>query len=371
MATPNQTWRSRSTVIAQIKSKLKGYPPALVSTVIAQLDLPSRLSASEATAIYSRATSMASDYQRIQSGSNPQVYQPGQGGMTTTNLIDQTQAQYGSGTQSAASTAAKDLKAKLVQPFIDGGWRDPYAAASLYWGRVDQIAGNNPDPRVRAANVDLVYGIAARFGKNESAARSFWEGNKLTYLPDPDQVTMMDGSQNDNYGFDPYGGGYSGGGGGYAGPTYVKPDRRVIEDMVKGQLATYVGRADDASIQSLTDLYMAEHRRDFDTPEQQIDPRQSVTMKIREREDFKRIHALRPDYIDEAQWVPQYQTGALQSGMSAQAGEQFAINQATVGTQATSIGEAATTAAYSQGEKIPEFIQRAKSAASAVLSGVR
>lgn len=370
MATPNQTWRSRSTVIAQIKSKLKGYPPQLVSTVIAQLNLPARLSASEATAIYSRATSMASDYQRIQSGSSQQVYQPGTQKMTLVGDVNT--ARFGAGAESNISKAAGDLKARLVQPFIDGGWRDPYAAASFYWGRVDQIAGNNPDPRVRAANVDLVYGIAARFGKNESAARSFWEGNKLTYLPDPDQVTIMDGSQNDNYGFDPYsGGGYSGGGGGYAGPTYVKPDRRVIEDMVKGQLATYVGRADDASIQSLTDLYMAEHRRDFDTPEQQIDPRQSVTMKIREREDFKRIHALRPDYIDEAQWVPQYQTGALQSGMSAQAGEQFAINQATVGTQVTSIGEAATTAAYSQGQKIPEFIQRAKAAASAVLSGVR
>src|SRR5690554_7485986 len=60
---------------------------------------------------------------------------------------------------------------------------------------------------------------------------------------------------------------------------------------------------DEGYIQQFTDLYMKDHRRNFDTPDREIDPAQSVIEAFRRTKEYQTIHRLRPDSEDERSWV--------------------------------------------------------------------
>ena len=125
-------------------------------------------------------------------------------------------------------------------------------------------------------------------------------------------------------------GGGGGGGGGFTGPEYVAPDRRVIEDYVKGVLVSLVGTVSN-DLETLVDLYMDEDRKNFDTPNQQIDPGQSVLEAVRKTSGYQSIHKLRPDSEDERTWISDRRAAALRGGLNTGDLEQHAIRSAQLG----------------------------------------
>lgn len=142
------------------------------------------------------------------------------------------------------------------------------------------------------------------------------------------------------------GGGGGGGGGGFSGPVYVEPDRRVVEDFVKGTMVSLIGTVAEKDLDRIVDIYMKDHRRDFDTEDKQIDPQQSVVEAIRSTADYKKIHKLRKPSEDERTWIAQRQQAAEKGGLTRGQQEDFAITQATVGGDTADVVDAASLAQF-------------------------
>lgn len=140
--------------------------------------------------------------------------------------------------------------------------------------------------------------------------------------------------------------GWWGGGGGGFEPVYEAPDRRVVEDMVKGTFVSLVGTIpDEALVEQGVNLYMRDHRRDWDTPDREIDPSMSVLEYVRSTEQYQTIHELRPDSEDERSWISDRRAAAAQGGLNLGAQEDFAIEQASIGGD---LQDVRTSAAMSQ-----------------------
>ena len=151
-------------------------------------------------------------------------------------------------------------------------------------------------------------------------------------------------------------------GGGY-GPRYTAPDRELVKDSVRGLLIALVGHADPGRIDSLTDLYLRDDYRAFRGAS--VDPSQSVRAMIRGYDDYKRVHQLRPEQVDEMDWIPTQASQLMQAGVRSGEIDQRAVIQAQVGTAPARAGEAAFISEFQQTSRpLPEFFKRFKDAAA-------
>jgi hypothetical protein len=167
-------------------------------------------------------------------------------------------------------------------------------------------------------------------------------------------------------------GGGGGGGGGFAGPTYVAPDRRVVEDFVKGSLVSLVGEVPDHLVGPTTDLYMSDHRRNFDSERAEIDPQQSVLERIRGTQEYQTIHQLRPESDDERSWIASRRSAAQQGGLTVKRQEQFAIDQATVAGDLDEVVDAAALSQFQHSGRAPTILdQKFRAAAQNMFANVR
>ena len=141
------------------------------------------------------------------------------------------------------------------------------------------------------------------------------------------------------------GGGGGGGRAGAVGPVYRAPDRRVIEDQIKGMLVSLLGTVDESLVQEFTNLHMKEDKRNWDSPTETIDPSMSVLEAVRNTSQYKSIHKLRPDSVDERQWISDRRSAALRGGLNTADLEQFAIGSAASGSN---LGDVPFSAAVSQ-----------------------
>ncbi|KKM06742.1 hypothetical protein LCGC14_1740920, partial [marine sediment metagenome] len=135
-------------------------------------------------------------------------------------------------------------------------------------------------------------------------------------------------------------GGPGGGGRGGGGPTYVSPMREVIEDTVKSMLNTLTGDEAEELVQKYSDMYSAAHRQAWDIARsggETIDPNQVVLEAIREQDDYKRIHALRPESASESRWIPDQVARLRQLGMGAEDADERAVWLAQTGTNLNDI----------------------------------
>lgn len=133
-----------------------------------------------------------------------------------------------------------------------------------------------------------------------------------------------------------------GGGGGFGGPIYQPPDRREVEENVRNYLALVLADTSDRKlVTELTDLYMNEHRRSFNNPGIGLRPWFSVKEKVQQMEEYKKLHALRPDTIDEEQWIPQFQELIDQAGVPVGLRDQTARNFAQIGATQPAAARAA------------------------------
>lgn len=366
---------SRTQAIQQITSALAGYDPNLIRSVVSSLSLPGRVSQTEIIRYLETARSRIKQAAIRGGGQMPPSDDPRQSAVAPVSSgADSRMVRYiGDNVttpgQTTAERAASAISGQLVQPFIDGGWENPDYWAKRFLDYSSPYMANAPEKWLEQ-NQELIESTARRFGKNPELAWQFFTGN---FTPPPTDLTTITIPEEggDGYGFNPFGSS-GGSGAGRAAPVYVPPDRRDVEDMVRGQLARLVGQADPTRLQTLTDLYMTEHRRSWDNPALGLNPAASVTEQVRATSDFKRIHTLRPDFVDEDEWVTMYQQGGVQQGLTAGEAEQFAIEQATIGTRTTSIAAAAASRAFVQsGAEVPEFVNRARGAAKNLMQGVR
>lgn len=148
------------------------------------------------------------------------------------------------------------------------------------------------------------------------------------------------------------GGGGRRGGGGRSGPTYVAPnyqvpDRAALREQIKAYVVAVTGKAHDSLIDAATDTYLEANREAFDaavsadrtrtlsgTPSDvaQIDPWQRAVQHVRDTALYKTIHGLRPDSVDEMEWVTSRQAKLEQLGLSAQRASTLGVKQAQAGS---------------------------------------
>lgn len=165
-----------------------------------------------------------------------------------------------------------------------------------------------------------------------------------------------------------------GGGGGGAARQYVGPDRGLVEDWVKTQLINKVGKADDDRVKMLTEVYLGDDRKNFGIVSgESIDPKQSVVEKIREFDDYKRIHANRADAQDEDTWISGQMSALLNAGVSGAEAEKLAINFAQAGVSQARAGELSEARRVGNvpSQKLPGFFQNVQRSLSTVARSVR
>lgn len=159
----------------------------------------------------------------------------------------------------------------------------------------------------------------------------------------------------------------SGGGGGFQ-RIYEAPDRREVTENVKNYLAQVLGDSSNKKlVDQLVDLYMTDHRRSFDNPEAGIRPWFSVKERVRARDDYKNIHKLRPDTVDELDWVTQYQYYIDQAGIPAGLRDMTAVDFATVGASQQAASRASFRIQEQRtGRAQPVFLNNIRNAVSSL-----
>ena len=148
---------------------------------------------------------------------------------------------------------------------------------------------------------------------------------------------------------DLYGGGSSGGGGGRAAapaPVYVGPDEAAVRDQVKAYVVATTGTARPDLIDRATSALLAADKTNFDrqvagTAGNQIDPAQAMKDVVRSSAEYETIHSLRPDSVDEMEWVVGRQQALRQIGLSSQRAETLGIKQAQVDANNEALVDAA------------------------------
>jgi hypothetical protein len=157
--------------------------------------------------------------------------------------------------------------------------------------------------------------------------------------------------------------------GGGGGRRYEKPDRGLVEDSVRGALIALTGKSDPARVAQLTDLYLRDDKRRFSGAD--VDPSQSIREMIRSYPDYQRIHQLRPESIDETEWIPTQVAQLMSAGVRPSAIDERAIVQAQVGVSAARGQESAFISEFMQTNRpVPGFVTRFQQAATASLRRV-
>ena len=202
-------------------------------------------------------------------------------------------------------------------------------------------------------------------GTDPGAFHDWWAMTRRN-LPALTGVGVQDFAFDDSLLF----GGGGGGGGGFAGPEYRAPDKRVVEDFVKGSLISLVGTIPEQYVGTFTELFMRDHRKNFDSLDREIDPQQSVTEAIRRTQEYKTVHQLRPQGEDERDWVSQRRQQGERGGLQTDL-DQFAINQATVGGDLGDVERAGATQQFQKSGKMPTLLDNQfRSIAESMMSRV-
>ena len=125
------------------------------------------------------------------------------------------------------------------------------------------------------------------------------------------------------------GGGGGGGGGGRA--AVPRPDRRAIRDQVKSYVVATTGTVNNDLIDAGVAKYFAEFAKMVKTKKTQIDPWQGVFATVRSSQPYKLVHHLRPESVDEMEWVTSRQQKLQSIGISAERAEGLGITAAQGG----------------------------------------
>lgn len=133
---------------------------------------------------------------------------------------------------------------------------------------------------------------------------------------------------------DPAGGSGSGSGRGAGAPAYVAPDRRTVEEFIGDKMIVLTGKR-QPELQKFVDNFMRDAKKQWEGGS--IDPQATALEDIRGTAEYKRIHTLRVDSMDENTWVNARQARLTQLGLGAAAAEARGIELAVTGTNLNDI----------------------------------
>jgi len=133
---------------------------------------------------------------------------------------------------------------------------------------------------------------------------------------------------------DPAGSSGGSGRGGSAGPVYTPPDRRVVEEFVGDKMIVLTGKR-QPELSKIVDAYMTAHRQQWEG--KSIDPQAEVQERIRGLAEYKRIHTLRDEAMDENTWVNQRTNRLLQLGLGSGEAASRGIDLAVTGANVNDI----------------------------------
>ena len=134
------------------------------------------------------------------------------------------------------------------------------------------------------------------------------------------------------------GGAGSGRGSGRATPFYVAPDQLLVEEVVKGYVTATTGKIHQDLIDAGIAMYNEKHRLGFDLREsQEVDPMMAVREMVRADKRYSGPHTLRPESVDELEWISQRQRALSAFGVAAGKEEDLGIQLATMGAGGTGV----------------------------------
>ena len=110
----------------------------------------------------------------------------------------------------------------------------------------------------------------------------------------------------------------------------------------------------------------------FDNPDVGLSPRASVLESIRGTDQYKHIHALRPEGVAEEDWLTSYQSLAFRGGLGATLQDNFAENQAAAGADITRVDDAIGVMSFANNaQKRPALFNKFRNTASSMFRMVR
>lgn len=124
---------------------------------------------------------------------------------------------------------------------------------------------------------------------------------------------------------------------GAAARVYVAPNRDELEEQLKSYVVATTGKNDPAVLKRAVDAYMKADKAAWDLQVsgkggEQPSPFMAAKEVVRGTDAYKTIHYLRPDSVDEMDWVTGTQGKLRQLGLSASRAEELGIAQAKGGS---------------------------------------
>lgn len=118
---------------------------------------------------------------------------------------------------------------------------------------------------------------------------------------------------------------------GAQGPVYVAPDPAAVEEFAKLYVVATTGTLHQNVVDGAAKAFIDATRRAFDNPEQEVDPSMAMKEFVRGTGEYKHVHELRPESVDEMQWVTSRQAQLRQLGLNSELAEKVGVNVSAVG----------------------------------------
>ena len=166
-------------------------------------------------------------------------------------------------------------------------------------------------------------------------------------------------------------GGGRGGGGGGAQRVFAQGDPRDIEEAARDFLIARVGKANPSRVAELTRKAQDIQRHNFDNPENQLSWQAEWRQTVRAYEDYRQIHELRPESIDETEWLSTTQGALLRAGLAPNLLDDQSIALATAGVNPNNIANNVNVGQIQRTGQAPGFTNQFRQAASVVARMIR
>ena len=122
------------------------------------------------------------------------------------------------------------------------------------------------------------------------------------------------------------------GGGGAASAAFAPQDERTVREQVKAYVIATTGTANEAIIKAGIDAFQEADEVGFNVRKtKRVDPWNAVQEVVRASTAYKTANTLRPDSVDEMDWVADRQAALRQIGLSGQRAEEVGIELSAAG----------------------------------------
>lgn len=212
------------------------------------------------------------------------------------------------------------------QPVTVGDFEDTFGKGSIVNSSMSlaQISGTRAAARtqfdgwLKSQFYNTTTGVDGKYDQTKYSIA----GTPLTYYGTPLQTGDI-----------PYINAMFGNAYGGAAPVYQAPDRAAVEDYAKSYVVAVTGTVDKTILEKAVDAYMAADKSNFGRKGgSEKDPITAMKNTVRGTASYRDIHTLRPESVDEMEWVTGRQAKLRQLGVSSQRSEQLGVAQARVGS---------------------------------------